>query len=87
MECEITHDLVNAAQKVVLDGLLGKLSDFRSAKILQMHGAELTKLTLRINYADLLMFPNWTFRFVGPTLDKPTVGLHAVVLRMQMLRV
>ena len=52
-----------------------------------MHGAELTKLTRSINYADLLMFPNWTFRFVGPTLDKPTVGLHAVVLRMQMLRV
>ena len=87
VECEITHDLGNPAQKVVLNGLLGKLCDFRSAAILQMHGAELTKLTRRINYADLLMFPNWTFRFLGPTLDKPAVGLHAVVLRMQMLRV
>jgi len=79
VECEITHDLGNPAQKVVLNGLLGKLCDFRSAAILQMHGAELTKLTGRINYADLLMFPNWTRRFLGPTLDKPAIGLHAVV--------
>ena len=79
VECEITHDLGNAAQKVVLDGLLGKFSDSRSAEILQRHGAELTKLTGRINYADLLMFPNWTRRFLGPTFDKPALGLHAVV--------
>lgn len=79
VEYEITHDLGDAAQQVVLDGLLGKLSNQRSAEILQLHGAELTKLTGRINYADLLMLPDWTRRFLGPTLDKPAIGLHAVV--------
>lgn len=79
VECEITHELGNAAQQVVLDGLLGTLSNERSAEILQNHGAELTKKTGRINYADLLMLPDWTRRFLGPILDAPSKGLHAEV--------
>lgn len=76
---EVTHDLGNAAQQVVLDGLLGTLSTAKSAEILQSHGAELTKKTGRINYADLLMFPAWTRRFLGVTLDAPAAGLHAEI--------
>jgi cytochrome P450 len=85
--CEITHDLGNAAQQVVLDGLLGTLSDAHSAEILQHHGADLTKKTGRINYADLLKLPNWTRRFLGPTLDAPAAGLHAEIgMRLKALK-
>ncbi|MGB7317097.1 MAG: cytochrome P450 [Planktotalea sp.] len=77
--CEVSHDLGNAAQQVVLDGLLGSWSSAGSADILQKHGADLTQKTGRINYADLLMLPNWTRRFLGPVLDRPAAGLHAEV--------
>lgn len=76
---EITRDLGDTAQQIVLDGLLGTLSTDQSAAILQEHGAELTKKTGRINYADLLMLPNWTRRFLGPILDRPAAGLHAEI--------
>lgn len=73
---EVTHDLGDAAQQVVLDGLLGRLSDARSTALLQQHGAELTGRTGRINYADLLMLPDWSRRFLGPTLSGPSKALH-----------
>lgn len=76
---EITTPLGNAVQQVVLDSLLGTLSGAQSAARLQRDGAALTQQTGRINYADLLMLPDWTRRFLGPTLAKPATALHREV--------
>ena len=85
--CEITHDLGNAAQDVVLEGLLGGLNTQQSAKVLQDCGAELTKRTARINYADLLFLPAWTRRFLGPILDKPAAAMHAeIAARLEAIK-
>lgn len=70
-----------------MEGLLGGLSTQQSAKVLQDCGAELTKRTGRINYADLLFLPAWTRRFLGPILDKPAAAMHAeIAARLEAIK-
>lgn len=78
---EVTKPLGDAAQRVVMESLLGDLLNAAEMQRLQRSGARLISEMNRINYADLLFLPEWTRRFLGPTFHATAKVLHDQLAR------
>ena len=73
---EVTLPLQQAATHVVLDALFDRLGDEDSRRQIVAICGALDSGMGRLNYADLLRWPNWCRRILGPTFDRPARGLH-----------